>query len=205
VSDQDELKSFPPLLRTLLEAEIAAGNAVVEIGHAFPAPPVGAWAKLAKPVSTRPRKAGDGLTFRARNGPSYSVEWSDEQGTFFLLEPPAPPPPQPSMDEIRRAVNAPSWKPAAPPPPEPALAPGRHSVEIDYRGEMLIYREHDRRADVICTFNPKPVIVLRTLTGWWYPAARRSAALTADERREVIERMVAALHRQGMADIRFEA
>jgi hypothetical protein len=207
VSDQDELKQFPPLLRALLDAELAAGNAVVEIGHAFPSPPVGAWVKLARPVSTRPRRSGDGLTFYDRNGSSYSVEWTDSQGYFFLLEPPVPPPPQPSMDEIRRAANAPSWTPPAAPPtasPEPDIGPGQHYVEIDYRGEMLIYREHDRRADLSCSFNRKPVIARRTLTGWWYPAERRSEAMTAAEQGQVMDRMVAALHRAGMSDVRFE-
>lgn len=207
MSEKSELDDFPPLLRALLDAELAAGNAIVEIGHAFPSPPVGAWVKLAKPVSTRPRRSGDGLSFYDRNGSSYSGEWTDAQRYFFLLEPPVPPPPQPSMDEIRRAANAPGWTPPSPPPtasPEPDIGPGQHYVEIDYRGETLIYHEHDRRADVSCTFNRKPVIAPRTLSGWWYPAERRSAAMTAAEQEQVIERMVAALRRQGMSDIRFE-
>jgi hypothetical protein len=37
---------LPLPLRKLLEDEIAAGNEIVEVGHSFPAPPVGAYFKL---------------------------------------------------------------------------------------------------------------------------------------------------------------
>jgi len=199
-----ELDGFPAVLRALLDAELAAGNSIVEIGHAFPAPPVGAWAMLARPVSTRPRQPGDGLSFRKRNWNAYSFEWSDAQGYFFLLEPALPPPPRPSMDEIRNA-NAPR---AVLTPPEPSVpgpvAPGGHSVEIDYRGEMLIYREPDRRCDVICTWGSRPIIARRSLSGWWYPAEQRSQAMTEAEQAMVLDRLVEHFRRQGMARVDFE-
>ena len=41
-----EVDAFPPLLRALLDEELAAGNEISEIGHSFPAPPAGAYIRL---------------------------------------------------------------------------------------------------------------------------------------------------------------
>lgn len=60
------------------------------------------------------------------------------------------------------------------------------TVEIDLRGETLIYREANRRATVICTFGGDPCIVPRTLSGWWYPADRREVPMTEEEGAELI-------------------
>ena len=91
------------MLRDLLLAELAAGNSIVEVGHSFPAPPVGCYFKLASPVSTRPRASGDGIDFYDRNSSIYSGEFTDAKRFFFILEPPNPPPPEPDMDAIRRS------------------------------------------------------------------------------------------------------
>lgn len=104
VEQQQELSLFPPALRVLLAAELAAGNAIVEIGHSFPAPPAGAYAKLAKRISTRARESGDGLDYYERNSSSYSSEITDAKRFYFILEPPNPPPPEPDMDAIRAAL-----------------------------------------------------------------------------------------------------
>lgn len=100
-----DYEAMPAVLRALLDAELAAGNSIVEVGHSFPAPPVGAYFKLASPVTTRPRAAGDGLKFRDRNSSISSGEFTDEKGFFFIVEPPGPPPPEPDMDAIRAAAN----------------------------------------------------------------------------------------------------
>lgn len=102
---QRELSPFPPVLRALLAAEFAAGNTIVEIGHSFPAPPAGAYVKLANRVSTRARESGDGVDFYERNGSSYSGEFTDTKRFYFVLEPPNPPPPEPDMDAIRAALT----------------------------------------------------------------------------------------------------
>lgn len=52
--EQQELERFPAILRQLIEDELAAGNELIEIGHSFPAPPVGAYFKLLRKVTTRP-------------------------------------------------------------------------------------------------------------------------------------------------------
>lgn len=100
-----ELERFPPPLRALLAAELAAGNTLTEVGGGHPAPPIGALAKLARKVTTRPRADGDGLFHRARNSSLSSGEFTDSQRVFFVVEPPDPPPPEPDMDAIRAAAN----------------------------------------------------------------------------------------------------
>ncbi|WP_031499812.1 hypothetical protein [Bryobacter aggregatus] len=89
-----DLAALPPPLRKLLDAELAAGNEILEVGHSFPAAPCGAYVLLRDPVQT---EHGD-LRYRVRNSPLYSGEFTDEQGYFFLLEAPRPElPPQPAV------------------------------------------------------------------------------------------------------------
>lgn len=104
LEQQRELSLFPPVLRDLLAAELAAGNTIVEIGHSFPAPPAGAYVKLANRISTRVRESGDGIDFYERNHSGHSGEITDAKRFFFILEPPNPPPPEPDMDAIRAAL-----------------------------------------------------------------------------------------------------
>jgi hypothetical protein len=100
---QKGLAHFPAVLRALIEAELTAGNSIVEVGHSFPAPPAGANFKLANKVSTRPRGSGGGLDFYERNSSIYSGEFTDAKRFYFILEPPNPPPPEPDMDAIRKS------------------------------------------------------------------------------------------------------
>jgi hypothetical protein len=93
--------ALPARLRALLDAELAAGNEIKEVGHSHPAPPIGATFMLARAVSTRRRATGAGLKFRAVNSSLYSGEFTDLDGNYFILEPPGPPPPEPDMDAIR--------------------------------------------------------------------------------------------------------
>jgi len=126
------LADFPPLLRQLLAAELAAGNTIVEVASCFPAPPIGAYAKLARPVGTRPRASGDGLDFRARNSSLWSGEFTDARRQYFVLEPPGEVP-----DDAPGAARP---QPSAPTPPrvepadEPLSATARfsRSMVIDY-------------------------------------------------------------------------
>jgi hypothetical protein len=123
-----EVAEFPAALRQLLEAELAAGNAITEVGHGFPAVPCGAYIILARPVTTRPREDGAGLSFYDRNGSTYSGEFTDEKRHFFVLEPPHPPEPEPDIDAIRAARNAAAASVPAPPkrkPPKRRSTPAR--------------------------------------------------------------------------------
>ena len=101
-----EIAAFPALLRELIEAELQAGNKIVEVSSTFPAPPAGACVMLENPVSTRPRITADGVKFYERNSSSYSGEFTDDQRFYFVLEPPHPPPPEPDMNAIRAAMEA---------------------------------------------------------------------------------------------------
>ena len=53
-----DLAAFPAVLRELVEAELAAGNAIAEITTGFPAPPVGLCLKLTQNLMSRPRESG---------------------------------------------------------------------------------------------------------------------------------------------------
>jgi hypothetical protein len=124
------LARFPAELRALLEAELAAGNAIVDVASCHPAPPAGVYLKLLHPVSTRPRASGAGIGFYDRNSSLWSGEFHDERRFHFILEPPHPPPPEPDMDAIREAGNAEQPRPS----PTDASAVGRfeQSMVIDY-------------------------------------------------------------------------
>lgn len=101
-----EVAKFPEVLRELIEAELAAGNAIAELSYSFPAPPVGAYVKLARPVSSRPRETAGGIDFYDRNGSLYSGEFTDAKRHFWVLEPPHSREPEPDMDAIRAALRA---------------------------------------------------------------------------------------------------
>lgn len=105
LEQQKELAKFPPALRVLIESELAVGNAIAEVGHSFPAPPAGAYFKLANKVTTRPRSSSDDIRFYERNSSIYSGEFTDAKRFYFVLEPPNPPPPEPDMNAIRNAQN----------------------------------------------------------------------------------------------------
>jgi hypothetical protein len=103
---EEALSLFPSVLRELVTAELANGNAIAELGHGFPAAPCGAYIKLAQAVSSRPRQKTPELDFYERNGGSHSGEFTDDTRHFFVLEPPHPPEVEPDMDEIRAKLNS---------------------------------------------------------------------------------------------------
>ena len=102
-----EIAAFHAALRELIDAELKAGNKIVELSSTFPAPPpAGAYVKLENPVSTRPRRTALGVDFYDRNSSSYSGEFTDAKRFYFVLEPPHPPEPAPDMDAIRAMIEA---------------------------------------------------------------------------------------------------
>ncbi len=102
---KNELAKFPIVLRVLIETELAAGNSIIEVGHSFPAPPAGAYVKLANKVSTRARADGDGLSFKERCSSIISGEFTDAQRCYFVIEPPNLPPVEPDMSAIRKTYE----------------------------------------------------------------------------------------------------
>ncbi len=110
---EKEFAGFPAVLRELVVAELAAGNEIAEFGHGRPAPFGGAYIKLTRAVTTRPRKKQATLDFHDRSHSGHSGEFTDGQRHYFVLEPPHPPATQKDMDAIReefaareRAANA---------------------------------------------------------------------------------------------------
>ena len=101
-----QIAAFPSPLRKLIEAELRAGNAIVELSSCFPAPPTGAYVMLAKPVSTRARKTSRAIKFYDRNSSSYSGEFTNAERFYFVLESPRPPEPPPDMNAIRAQLEA---------------------------------------------------------------------------------------------------
>jgi hypothetical protein len=159
-----DAEAFPPVLRLLLDAELSAGNTIVEAGSTFPAAPAGSYFKLAGPITTHPRQSGDGLRFRDYGYPTFSGAFTDERGFYFLLEPPVPPPPEPDMDAIRAAHS--DRRPQAR-RPDPELAPAdsplgkfQRSMAIDY------YKWHDGDGydlDAIAAASPEERAVIEDI------------------------------------------
>ncbi|MBX3745736.1 MAG: hypothetical protein KF833_10550 [Verrucomicrobiae bacterium] len=134
-ADDPRLAAFPPALRALLDAELAAGNRIIEVASCFPAPPAGAYAKLAAPVTTRPRASDESLRFHDHNSSCYAGEFTDARRFHFVLEPPRPPEPEVDMDALRAAreasyaaANARALTPTAPPTPPPPRSSRAHPV-----------------------------------------------------------------------------
>lgn len=141
----EALAAFPPELRTLIDAELAAGNTLVELAGGFPAPPAGLYVKLSRMVTTRPHASGDGVTYFDRGYPGYSGEWADARRFFFVLEPPRPQPPDPDMNAIRAQANAGVGMPPPPPAPRPRTAAGPTALVERFQASMAIDYEkwHD--------------------------------------------------------------
>ena len=96
-----QLAAFPAPLRTLVEAELEAGNSIEAIEHGFPAAPCGASVKLARAVTAERRRSVGEVQFYARNNPSYAGEFTTAERHFFVLEPPLPPPTEPDSPYYR--------------------------------------------------------------------------------------------------------
>lgn len=136
-SDHAEaIASLPDELRRLVEDELAAGNEVVDAGHSFPAPPVGCYVMLARPVSTRPRTATAAVGFHERSSSLWSGEFFDAKRWHFVLEPPLTEPVMPDMDAIREAAGTRSH-----PGPVPAEA---ESLPDRFRDSMSLNVERWR-------------------------------------------------------------
>jgi hypothetical protein len=180
------LKRFPPVLRALVEAERAAGNTIVEFGGGHPAPPVGELIKLASALRT---PLPHGLTAEVRNSSLYHTGITDDQRQFWILTAPHQAPAEPDMDAIRAAHSPPVSERVAP------VQPAAH-IELDHRGELILYREADRRTDVMWTWNGGHRLYRTSLTHWWYFDERRSVELTPMEKAVVLDRIIRFAHAQ---------
>lgn len=179
---QRVLDRFPPLLKALVEAELQAGNRIIDAGAGHPAPPAGDLIKLERDLLTW--KDTTGLQLHARHASTHHQEVTDDQRFFWILTAPLPPPPEPDMDAIRTARNH------VPPPPPVVRAYPHDTVEMDVRGETLILHEADRRCDIVWTWSRGNILYRSSLSTWWYPAEQRSQAMTDAEKERVLERLM---------------
>ncbi len=139
-----DIAQLPAGLRTVVEAELAAGNEVAEVLCGHPVPPMGVGIRLVRPLSAALESAAEGV--RPCQLPAWdgSCGYSDESKQNFVLGPPGTPVAElPSMDEIRDAANR-SAQPADTPNrqaerpsrsvtvPDSPLGRFEKSVKIDY-------------------------------------------------------------------------
>ncbi|MCB0771895.1 MAG: hypothetical protein KDB93_00805 [Flavobacteriales bacterium] len=182
---QAVLDRFPPALRALAGSELALGNRIIHAGAGHPAPPAGAQIMFAQDLLTRDRELLNGLHCYDRNASTHHQEVSDADRFFWILTVPLPPPPEPDMDAIRDRANL-----ATEQPPAVMRVYTCNEVELDYRGEMLILHEQDRRTDIVWTWNRGNQLYRSSLSPWWYPDERRSQEMTEAEKEAVIQRFL---------------
>lgn len=130
------VESLPAVLRSLLDAELESGNRIMKVEHGHPAQGDGVCVMLAKPVTTRARANGDGLTFRKVSSSLYSASFTDSDADHFILEAPLEEDgAYPDMNAIREAANHPRAVPVAAKDEPKNLTPidkFRASMKVDY-------------------------------------------------------------------------
>ncbi len=112
------IAAFPAPLRALVQAELRAGNHILSIDRAKPAPPHGACIRFARKVTTHPRQSSPQLRFFEPLAPTHAGEFSDHERTHFIIEPPNNHAIEPDMNAIRdelaareRAANCDRFRP----------------------------------------------------------------------------------------------
>lgn len=191
-----ELDRFPAPLRQLIDSELAAGNGIAHLGGGFPAPPAGAMLMLTHPLRSGAELLR-GLAVRARDSTVNHLEIGDAEGCFWILTPPLPPPGPIAMDRIRELRNSPSVRP----PPAPATEPAE-SLEVDIRGETLVYRAAGRTACLAWTYTRGHHVYRSSLTEWTGPGRGERQPMTPAEQERVIARILALAAGQGITGVR---
>jgi hypothetical protein len=185
-----ELEQFkgeiPRGLRALLERELAAGNRVAWIAGGFPAPPRGNNLMFEQRLLSGTELPA-GVTCRVRNSTLVSEEYTEEPGYYFLLTPPGPPPPEPDMDAIRAAHNPPLVLRM---PVVPGMPLRDDWLELDIRGETIIYHAGPRRATIEWTYTRGHRLYRDSLQEWFDPDARVVIPMGEEEVGRVLARIL---------------
>lgn len=126
-----EIASFPPALRAIVDAELAAGNEVAGLVNGFPVAPRGVGIRFRRPISVPVPSDSSGVWFCRFPGWDGSSGFADASGRSFVLGPPRVPPDPPSMDAIRDAANRPRRRAREAAPGSP-LARFERSLQIDF-------------------------------------------------------------------------
>ncbi len=138
-----------------------------------------------------------GIRRRDRNSSLDAAEFTDADERFFLLTPALEPPPCPDPEAIRAAHEAAPFVE----PPRPSL-PIEERLELDVRGETLIYHLAGSRCSVEWYHTAGHQIYRSSLTAWFDPATRRTTPMDDEEAGLVLKRIVALARPQlGASDI----
>lgn len=118
--------------------------------------------KLAYDLKNRDKNAPDGLHLFERESSTHHQEVSDDRRFFWILTAPLPPPPEPEMNAIRDRANLSMEQPKG-----VMRVYQREGIEQDYRGELLILHEEDRRTEIVWTWNRGNQLYRSSLSPWW--------------------------------------
>ncbi len=196
------LARFPAALRAFVEQELTLGNGIQYAGGGYPAPPIGGQVMLTGDLR-QPPEALTPFRVRVRGSSINHLELTDGEGIFWVLTPPHPPPEPPDMDRIREASNTPSEATLAArrTPPDPLA----ERLEVDIRGEELVYHRDGRRAHVTWTYTRGHQIYRDSLKEWVGPARGEFTPIGPEEAEEVLRRIVELAAGHGIGRITIEA
>lgn len=179
------LADLSPALKALLDRQLALGQAILWVGGAHPAPPIGSNIMLSGQVDLEP-PLPEGIRRRDRNSSLYAAEFTDRDERYFILTPALPPPPYPDMDAIREANEGPPFvEPARP----TFYLPGE--LTLDIRGEEMIFSRGGRRCSVQWIHSGGHELYRSTLSEWFEPETRRTIPMTPAEADEVFQSILA--------------
>lgn len=196
------LARFPAALRAFVERELALGNGIHYAGGGHPAPPIGDQVMLTGDLRQSPEALAP-FRVRERASSLNHLEITDGDGIFWVLTPPRPAPEPPDMDRIRAASNTPSAEALAArrAPPDPLA----ERLELDIRGEELIYHRDGRRTHVTWTYTRGHRIYRDSLKEWVGPAHGQFTPILPGEVDEILHRIVQLAAGHGVDRITIEA
>jgi len=187
---------LPTALQWVVARELDSGNTIAEVGHSFPAAPVGVYVKMSGPLAVPDQRLPADARYAERpSGSAWLHEYTDEKRHSFVID---TPPPYLSPGGTQTRTEAPLGKK---PSQGVMLTAGAsrnpfvnfadtYSCRLDFRGETLFYEEADRSADMQCFWTKGYFIEAGTIQCWHYQDGR-SLPVTDDERLEIVRRVVA--------------
>jgi len=188
---------LPSSLQWVVTRELEAGNTIADVGHCFPAAPIGVYVKMHRPLALPDHRLPADARYAERPaGSDWLREYTDEKRHSFVIDTSPPYAPGPSRATPTEAALSVKKKPAQ----VVVLTAGAsrnpfvnfadtYSCRLDFRGETLFYEEADRLADMQCFWTKGYFIEAGTIQCWQYQDGR-SVPVTDDERLEIVRRVV---------------
>jgi hypothetical protein len=189
---------LPLALQRVVTRELDAGNTIAEVGHCFPAAPIGVYVKMHRPLALPDHCLPADVRYAERPaGSAWLREYTDEKRHSFVIDTPPPymPPeavqttPAETALPVNKPVEAVMLTAGASRNPFVNFA-DTYSCRLDFRGETLFYEEADRSADMQCFWTKGYFIEAGTIQRWQYKDGH-SVAVTDEERLEIVRRVVA--------------